>query len=198
MTMAQCSIGGCVARSLVPLRDALRRPCVFAGRGRSKPRRKWIENRLEELADIFAVAAGGDSVLDNHLHVHPAARSQLRQKRGRMRSQRDVGQTALSSTSRLKIPPTNTRHRALGSMAAVRHSVDRDQAPAAAKPGSWFMKLCLIEEPLSRLDSNRQACCKTFRWGVMSSTRRLHRATLSPGQGFDLRRAGRDIRAARL
>jgi len=30
---------------------------------------EWIEHRLEELADIFAVSVGGFSVLDNHLHV---------------------------------------------------------------------------------------------------------------------------------
>jgi REP element-mobilizing transposase RayT len=32
-------------------------------------REEWLENRLEELADIFAVAVGGFSVMDNHLHV---------------------------------------------------------------------------------------------------------------------------------
>ena len=32
-------------------------------------RKEWIENRLEELAQIFAVAIGGFSVLDNHLHL---------------------------------------------------------------------------------------------------------------------------------
>ncbi|MDR3634131.1 MAG: hypothetical protein P4L84_10015 [Isosphaeraceae bacterium] len=32
-------------------------------------RKLWIENRLQELAQIFAVAVGGFSVLDNHLHV---------------------------------------------------------------------------------------------------------------------------------
>jgi hypothetical protein len=32
-------------------------------------RKAWIEHRLEELADIFAVSVGGFSVLDNHLHV---------------------------------------------------------------------------------------------------------------------------------
>ena len=31
--------------------------------------KQWIENRLEELAEIFAVAVGGFSVMDNHLHV---------------------------------------------------------------------------------------------------------------------------------
>ena len=32
-------------------------------------RKQWIEHRLEELAEIFAVSVGGFSVLDNHLHV---------------------------------------------------------------------------------------------------------------------------------
>ena len=32
-------------------------------------RKQWIELRLQELAEIFAVAVGGFSVLDNHLHL---------------------------------------------------------------------------------------------------------------------------------
>ncbi len=32
-------------------------------------RKEWIENRLEELADCFAVAVGSFSVMDNHLHL---------------------------------------------------------------------------------------------------------------------------------
>ena len=32
-------------------------------------RKQWIENRVEELAEIFAIAVGGFSVMDNHLHV---------------------------------------------------------------------------------------------------------------------------------
>jgi hypothetical protein len=32
-------------------------------------RKQWIEDRLRELADIFAISIGGFSVLDNHLHV---------------------------------------------------------------------------------------------------------------------------------
>jgi hypothetical protein len=32
-------------------------------------RKKWLENRLEELGEIFAVALGGFSLMDNHLHV---------------------------------------------------------------------------------------------------------------------------------
>ena len=32
-------------------------------------RREWIELRLQELAEIFAIAVAGFSVMDNHLHV---------------------------------------------------------------------------------------------------------------------------------
>ena len=32
-------------------------------------RKEWIEHRLQELAEIFAVSVGGFSVLDNHLHL---------------------------------------------------------------------------------------------------------------------------------
>src|SRR5262245_52643115 len=32
-------------------------------------RKLWIENRLRELAGIFAVSVAGFSILDNHLHL---------------------------------------------------------------------------------------------------------------------------------
>ena len=32
-------------------------------------RKEWIENRIEELAQIFALGVGGFSVMDNHLHL---------------------------------------------------------------------------------------------------------------------------------
>ena len=32
-------------------------------------RKEWIEDRIEELAQIFAMGVGGFSVMDNHLHV---------------------------------------------------------------------------------------------------------------------------------
>ena len=32
-------------------------------------RKEWIESRLQELADCFALAVGGFSVMNNHLHV---------------------------------------------------------------------------------------------------------------------------------
>ncbi len=44
------------------------RRAFLLGEG-DKNRKEWIENRLEELADVFAVAVGGFAVLDNHMHV---------------------------------------------------------------------------------------------------------------------------------
>ena len=35
----------------------------------SGDRKDWIERRLKELAEIFAVSVGGFSVMDNHLHL---------------------------------------------------------------------------------------------------------------------------------
>ena len=32
-------------------------------------RKQWLQNRLEELAGIFAVSVGGFSVMNNHLHL---------------------------------------------------------------------------------------------------------------------------------
>ena len=32
-------------------------------------RKEWIERRLKEIAEIFAIAVGGFSVMDNHIHV---------------------------------------------------------------------------------------------------------------------------------
>jgi hypothetical protein len=38
-------------------------------RSESSDRKAWLENRIEELAEIFAIGVGGFSVLDNHLHL---------------------------------------------------------------------------------------------------------------------------------
>ncbi len=32
-------------------------------------RMQWVEDRIEELAKIFAVGVGGFSVMDNHIHL---------------------------------------------------------------------------------------------------------------------------------
>jgi hypothetical protein len=44
------------------------RRAFLLGDGASE-REEWIEKRIEELAQIFAVAVGGFSVMNNHLHL---------------------------------------------------------------------------------------------------------------------------------
>jgi hypothetical protein len=44
------------------------RGALLLGGGASN-RKKWIETRIEELAQIFALGVGGFSVMDNHLHL---------------------------------------------------------------------------------------------------------------------------------
>ena len=44
------------------------RKAFLLGEG-DQNRKEWLEDRLEELSEIFAVAVGGFSVMDNHLHV---------------------------------------------------------------------------------------------------------------------------------
>ena len=42
---------------------------AFLLREGDEGRKQWIENRIEELSQVFAIAVGGFSVLDNHLHL---------------------------------------------------------------------------------------------------------------------------------
>ncbi len=112
-------------------------------------RKDWIERRLEELAQIFAISVGGFSVLDNHLHVLVRLDSDIAtgwsdeevvRRWGRLFPPRDK--------SRQPLPVT-------------KHWVqwrlqDADWVATARKrlaSLSWFMK-CL-KEPLSRL-ANKQ------------------------------------------
>jgi REP element-mobilizing transposase RayT len=44
------------------------RRALLLGEGMQN-RRSWIEHRLQELAEIFAVAVAGFAILDNHLHL---------------------------------------------------------------------------------------------------------------------------------
>ena len=112
-------------------------------------RREWIEQRLQELAGIFAMSVGGFSVMDNHLHVlvrldtEPAKNwsdEEVVRRWGRLFPPRDK--------SRQPLPVTK---------AWVEWRLQDAQWVATARERlqslSWFMK-CL-KEPLSRL-ANRQ------------------------------------------
>jgi REP element-mobilizing transposase RayT len=135
-------------------------------------RKGWIERRLEELAEIFAVAVGGFSVLDNHLHVLlrldpdiAAAWSdeEVVRRWGRLFPPRDRTRRAVPVSddwvqSRLK------------DVASVAKARERLQSL------SWFMK-CL-KEPLARLANREEQTRGTFFEGRFKSVAILDEESL--------------------
>jgi len=112
-------------------------------------RKAWIEQRLQELAQVFAVAVGGFSVMDNHLHlllrIDPDVAKDwsdegVVRRWGRLFPPRDK--------SRRPIPVSNDWVQGrLKDTSWVGKTRERLQSL------SWFMK-CL-KEPLARI-ANRQ------------------------------------------
>jgi len=124
------------------------RRAFLLGEG-ANDRKLWIDNRLQELAEIFAVAVGGFSVLDNHLHLLVRLDPEIAagwsddevvRRWGRLFPPRDK--------SRQPLPFSNDwvewRMKDAGWVAKARERL---------QSLSWFMK-CL-KEPLSRL-ANRE------------------------------------------
>jgi REP element-mobilizing transposase RayT len=112
-------------------------------------RKQWIERRLQELAEIFAVAVGGFSVLDNHLHLL-------------VRLDPDVAKTwsdedVVRRWGKLFAPRDKSRKPLPVSKDWVEMRLKDARWVAAARERlqslSWFMK-CL-KEPLARL-ANKQ------------------------------------------
>jgi REP element-mobilizing transposase RayT len=119
-------------------------------------RKQWVEDRLEELAQVFAVGVGGFSVMDNHLHLlvrldpEVAANwsdDEVVRRWGRLYPPRDRSRRPLPISEewvqgRLKDIPwvAKTRER-LSSI-------------------SWFMK-CL-KEPISRRANREDKCRGAF------------------------------------
>jgi REP element-mobilizing transposase RayT len=112
-------------------------------------RKDWIDRRLQELAQTFAVSVGGFSVMDNHLHVLLRLDPDLAQSW----SDEDV----VRRWGRLFPPRDKSRQPLAVSSAWVAWRLEDAQWVAKARQRlqslSWFMK-CL-KEPLSRL-ANRQ------------------------------------------
>ena len=119
-------------------------------------RRQWVEDRIEELAKIFAVGVGGFSVMDNHLHLlvrlDPEVAAdwsddEVVRRWGHLYPPRDKSRKALPVSDqwvqdRLKDSPWVAKAR------------ERLQSI------SWFMK-CL-KEPISRRANREDKCRGAF------------------------------------
>ena len=123
------------------------RRAFLLGEGASD-RKVWIEKRLRELAEIFAVAVGGFSVLDNHLHVLVRLDPEVAQgwsdeevvrRWGRLFPPRDTVAAAAGGLGRLG--PGASAERRLGEAGAAAaakpelvHEVPEGTAGAAGQP----------------------------------------------------------------
>ncbi len=146
----------------------------------SGDRKGWIERRLQELAEIFAVSVGGFSVIDNHLHLllrldsHGADQwkpEEVVDRWFKLFPPRGTDRKPLSPEklkTRLKDAAwiASTRER-LGSL-------------------SWFMK-CL-KEPLSRMVNKAEKCRGAFFEGLFKSIAVLDEEALLSVCAYGLRR----------
>ncbi len=126
-------------------------------------RKDWIENRLKELDEIFAVSVGGFSLMDNHLHlllrIDPEVASAW--------SDSEV----VERWFRLFPPRCSDRKPLKASKELLAARVGNvDWVVGASKRLSslgWFMK-CL-KEPLARLTNKQDKCTGAFFEGRFKS-----------------------------
>ena len=143
--------------------------------------KEWLENRLEELADIFGAAVGGFSVMNNHLHLL-------------LRLDPEVAQAwsddeVVRRWGRLFPPRDKSRQPIPVSEHWVQWRLSDAQWVATARERlqslSWFMK-CL-KEPLSRLANRQDKVRGTFFEGRFKSVAVLdEEALLAIGVYIDL------------
>jgi REP element-mobilizing transposase RayT len=135
-------------------------------------RKEWIDRRLQELAEIFAVSVAGFSVMDNHLHVL-------------LRLDPDVVQAwsdeaVVRRWGRLFPPRDKSRQPLAVSDAWVQWRRQDAKWVATARQRlqslSWFMK-CL-KEPLSRLANQQDQTRGAFFEGRFKSVAILDEESL--------------------
>jgi hypothetical protein len=106
------------------------------------------QNRLEELADVFAVAVGGFSVLDNHLHVL-------------LRLDPDLAQAWSDEEIQQRLEHVEAQGKTAQLEAAKDGSAAGAQASADLEESLW---LCPIEDRRG-LDSTREGMIQGFPLG---------------------------------
>jgi REP element-mobilizing transposase RayT len=135
-------------------------------------RKEWIERRLQQLAEIFAVAVGGFSVLDNHLHLL-------------LRLDPDIAkgwtdEEVVRRWGRLFPPRDKKRQQLPVSKEWVEWRLRDAKWVATARERlqnlGWFMK-CL-KEPLSRLANRQDQTHGTFFEGRFKSVAILDEESL--------------------
>lgn len=130
---------------------------AFLCRDGNQNRKDWLENRLEELASIFALSVCGFSAMDNHLHV-------VVRLEGPEMVDQWSDHEVVKRWGRLYPPRDRNRKPLPLGKAWIKEKLQ--DADWIAKTRSrlanlgWFMK-CL-KEPLARLANSEDGCKGTF------------------------------------
>ena len=147
----------------------------------SSDRKAWLEKRIEELAQLFAIGVGGFSVMDNHLHLL-------------LRLDPDVAtgwsdEDVVRRWGRL-CPPRDKKRRPLPVpeewvQARLKDTPWVAKARERLQSISWFMKF--LKEPLSRQANREDECRGAFFQGRYKSVAILDDdALLAVGVYIDL------------
>jgi hypothetical protein len=128
-------------------------------------RKKWIENRLEELDTLFAVSVGGFSVMDNHMHLLVRLDPEV----AAAWSDEEVVRRWFvlyppRGSNRKPLPPAKAK---LRREEKLRDAKWVARARERLSSLSWFMK-CL-KEPLARLINKAEKCTGAFFEGRFKS-----------------------------
>ena len=131
------------------------RKAMLCGQG-NEHRKQWIEDRIEVLADIFAIGVCGFAVMDNHLHVL----TRLEPAQGRSWSAEEV----IRRWIRLHPPKDLDQDDPVAVRRYIREfkkdSEEVEKLRQRLMDLSWFMKS--LKEPISRMANKEDGVRGTF------------------------------------
>jgi hypothetical protein len=119
-------------------------------------RKQWIEDRLQLLSGSFAIAVGGFSVMDNHLHVLV----RLEPERAEQLSSEEVVRRWLAVYPPAGISGDDAKAMELAVSQQMTDSVRVEVLRVRLQNLGWFMKA--LKEPLSRLANKEDGCRGAF------------------------------------
>ena len=143
-------------------------------------RRQWIEDRIAELLDVFALEACGYTIMSNHLHLILKTDPQKARKLSDLEVARHWIQLFPAQLRRLKqaagspADACRVETEYIQTILADRRKIVRWRARLASI--SWFHKL--LKEPIARRANREDDCTGHFWEGRFKSIRLLDRAAV--------------------
>ena len=126
------------------------------GGGALTNRKAWLQNRIEELSKIFAIAVAGFTILDNHLHLLVRLDPDVAKNWSNEEVAARWGQLHPPRNRRRQILPVTKEW--IDEKAANQEWIAKTRQRLASL--SWYMKS--LKEPLARLANQEDECDGAF------------------------------------